>query len=162
MGMPAYLTLTANGAAIEGETPPNSPDGAGKIECLALEWEAHLPLSPTTAATGRRRYQPLRIRKLVDRASPLIAKALTENQVVEAAFKLYRPNPNIPGANEHYHSIAIRQARVASVRNVIFDTFDPATADRPHLEEVTFAFATIRWSHVDGGVEHEDTWTSSL
>ena len=79
-------------------------------------------------ATGRRQYQPLMIRKRIDKSSPLIAKALTENQVIEGQFKFFRPNPSGDGTTEQFYTVEIKQGRVASIKQINPDTIQPASS----------------------------------
>ena len=112
-------------------------------------------------ATGRRQYQPLLIRKRIDKASPLLAKALCENQAIEGVFKFFRPNPTGDGTTEQFYTVQIKQGRIASMRQIVPDTLVPATATEPPLEEITFVFHTIAWTYTEGGVTHEDTWNAN-
>jgi len=149
-----HLFLKANGQVIAGDSfPPEAgKERQGSIELLGYEH------SVTTAreagsglATGRRQYQPLLIRKRIDKASPLLMKALSQNQNVEAELRFYRPNPTGDGTTEHYYTIKLTNARIASVEHV-------SDASSPPTEEVTFVFQTIQWTYTNGGVTHEDTW----
>ena len=113
-------------------------------------------------ATGRRQYTPLLIRKRIDKSSPLIAKALTQNTVIEGKFKFFRPNPNGDGTTEQFYTIEIKRGRVASHKQYVPDTIVPATSTEPPLEEITFVFHTISWTYTNGGVVHEDTWDQQI
>jgi type VI secretion system secreted protein Hcp len=107
-------------------------------------------------ALGRRQYQPLRITKRIDPASPLILRAVTQGQVVEGSFRFYRVSKT-SGALQLFYTVDIRQARVTSVKQVSPDRLTPATASAPPTEEVAIAFNTIRWTFTEGGVTHEDS-----
>ena len=47
---------------------------------------------------------------------------------------------------------------VASVSTHSPDVLDPATANRPATEEVTFVFQTITWTYEPTGATAQDTW----
>ena len=165
MAEPVYLTLEVVSSGnpptreqIEGDSTVTSLDRENTIECLAFEVEGRAPVS-ARAAIGRRAYKELRIRKLIDRATPLIAKAFAQSQRVDGTFRFYRPSPSGDGTTEQYFTVTITDARVVSVRHLVFDTFDPATSTFPQLDEVTFVFERITWTFVPGGIEHEDLWT---
>lgn len=151
-----HLFLKANGQVIAGDSfPPEAgKERQGSIELLGYE---HSVITAREAgsglATGRRQYQPLLIRKRIDKASPLLMKALSQNQVVEAELRFYRPNPTGDGTTEHYYTIKLTNARIASVEHA-------SDASSPPMEEVTFVFHTIQWTYTNGGVTHEDTWDS--
>ena len=106
-------------------------------------------------------HAPIRIVKRIDKSSPLIAKALVENQVIEGAFKFFRPNPNGDGTTEQFYTVTIKQGRIASLNQYVPDTIVPATSTEPPLEEVAFVFHTISWTYTNGGVTHEDSWSAN-
>jgi type VI secretion system secreted protein Hcp len=109
-------------------------------------------------ATGRRQYKPLLLRKRIDKSSPLLAKALTENQVIEGEFKFFRPNPTGDGTTEQFYTIGFKRGRINSIKQVLPDVIEPAGTFKPMLEEITIVFHTISWTYTNGGVTHEDTW----
>ncbi|HYF91804.1 MAG TPA: type VI secretion system tube protein TssD [Symbiobacteriaceae bacterium] len=147
-----WMTLRINGELIEGDT--YDQNRREMIELAAFEQSVITAREAGSGlATGRRQYQPLLIRKRIDKSSPLLMKALTENSVVDAEFGFYRPNPTGDGTEERFYEIAIRRGRVSSVKIVQDSSGVP-------MEEVTFVFHTISWTYTNGGVTHEDTWDS--
>lgn len=66
-----HLFLKANGAKIEGDSSAPTKAGGGSIELLAFENAVVTPREAGSGlATGRRQYQPLLIRKRIDKSSP--------------------------------------------------------------------------------------------
>ena|GEM_PF-192456 len=146
-----YMRVRVNGTDIEGDVRREKREG--QIEVLSFEH------SVTTAreagsglATGRRQYQPLLVRKRIDKASPLLMKALTNNEVAEVSIEFYRPNPTGDGTEELFYTVQLRNARVSSVQMV-------QEEGQPPMEEISFVFHTITWTYTNGGVTHEDTWS---
>jgi len=161
MAETVHLYLKASGTDIQGNSTQTSLGRENSIECLYFESGVLTAREAGSGrATGRRQYTPLIIRKRIDKSTPLIAKALVNNQVIEAVFKFFRPNPNGDGTTEQFYTIEIKEGRVASFKQISPDSFDPALSTRPELEEVSFVFHTIKWVYTDGGVEHEDTWNA--
>jgi type VI secretion system secreted protein Hcp len=159
MSETVHLYLKANGAAINGESTQHSLGRENSIECVYYEQEALTAREAGSGmATGRRQYKPLMIRKRIDKSSPLIAKALVENQEIEGVFKFFRPKPTGDGTTEQFYTVEIKKGRVAHQKQFVSDTIVPATAHDPPLEEVSFVFHTIKWTFTNGGIEHEDTW----
>ena len=159
MAETVHLYLKANGTDIKGESTQTSLDRENSIECLYFEQAVKTAREAGSGmASGRRQYEPLLIRKRIDKASPLISKALVENQVIEGKFKFFRPNPTGDGTTEQFFTIEVKQGRVASQKLYSPDTIVPATSTEPPLEEVSFVFHTINWTYTNGGVTHEDTW----
>jgi len=155
------LQLKANNADIQGENTQTSLNRANTIECLHYEQAvATARETGSGLATGRRQYEPLVITKRVDKASPLLQKALTTNAVIDGKFQFFRPNPTGDGTTEQFYTVEIKLGRIASINEWVDDTFDPALANRPMLEQVSFVFHTISWTYTNGGVTHEDTWNT--
>ena len=159
MAETVHLYLKANGAVIKGESSQHSLGREGSIECVYYEQAVKTAREAGSGqATGRRQYEPLLIRKRIDKSSALIAKALCNNEVIEGKFKFFRPNPNGDGTTEQFFTVEIKQGRINSQKQIVPDTIVPATSTEPPLEEITFVFHTINWTYTNGGVTHEDTW----
>ena len=159
MAETVHLYLKANGADIKGESTQESLGRKDSIECVY--WESAVKTareSGSSLATGRRQYEPMRILKRIDKSSPLIAKAMCQNQVIEGVFKMFRPNPTGDGTTEQFYTVTIKEGRVASFKGYVPNSMEPAHSTEPPLEEVTFVFHTISWEYMNGGVTHEDNW----
>lgn len=158
MAETVHLFLKANGADIHGDSTQTSLGRENSIECLYFEQAVSTAREAGSGmATGRRQYQPLVIRKPIDRSSPLILKALTENQVVEGTFRFFRPNPTGDGTTEQFYTVVIKQSRVGSVKQYVPDTLGQDTSAHPPLEEITFNIGAIQWTYTQGGITHEDS-----
>lgn len=159
MAETVHLYLKANGKDIKGESTQESLGRKDSIECVGYEQAVKTAREAGTGMmTGRRQYDPLRIVKRVDKASPLIKKALTSNEKIDAVFKFFRPNPTGDGTTEQFYSVEIKNGNVASVEDVVNNTLDPQLVNNPPLEKVTFVFQDIKWTFMNGGITHEDTW----
>ncbi|MEZ4390360.1 MAG: type VI secretion system tube protein TssD [Polyangiales bacterium] len=159
MAETVHLYLKANGSEIKGQSTQTSLGREGSIECLYFEQSVKTAREAGSGmATGRRQYEPLLIRKRIDKSSPMISKALCNNEEISATFKFFRPNPTGDGTTEQFYTVEISRGRIASQKLYVPDTIVPATSTEPPLEEVTFVFHTINWTFEDGGVTHEDTW----
>ena len=162
MAETVHLYLKANGQDIKGSSTQESLGRKDSIECVYYEQAVKTAREAGSGmATGRRQYEPLLIRKRIDKASPLIAKALVENQAIDAKFKFYRPNPNGDGTTEQFYTVEIKQGRIASQKQIVPDNIVPASSTEPPLEEITFVFHTISWTVTNGGITHEDTWNQN-
>jgi type VI secretion system secreted protein Hcp len=148
-----HLFLKINGSEVQGEGPPGA--GGTPIECFAFEVGVISPRDQVGKQTGRRQYQPLTIRKRIDRTSPLLAKALSQNEPADATFHFFRTGTG--GQRVHVYTVEIKNAYLAARKEVVASTLDPATASLPAYEEVVFVFGGITWRWVDGGVEFTDS-----
>jgi len=160
MAETVHLYLKANGTDVKGESTQVSLGREESIECLYYEQSVITAREAGSGlATGRRQYQPLLIRKRIDKSTPLLMKALTENQAIEATFKFFRPSLAGDGTTEQFYTVNFKQGRVSSIKQYVPDTIVPASSQEPPQEEITFVFHTIGWTYTNGGVTHEDSWS---
>jgi type VI secretion system secreted protein Hcp len=151
------LTLTANDEAIEGDSTVTSMDRTNTIEVLSLEQQFSSAFNRATLSpTGRRIYLPIRFTKLMDRSTPLLRQALSQNQVVTGSFRWFRPNPSGTGGTQHFFTLDFTGGRITKCTLRLPDTLDPAQATLAPMEEVELTFSTITWTHVPAGVEFTD------
>lgn len=147
-----HLFLKLNGTAVKGESTQSSLGRADSIECTTFKQSVITAREAGSGlATGRRQYQPLVCKKRIDKASPLLMKALSENQVADGEFKFYRPNPTGDGTTEQFYTIKFTGGRVMS--------YNLETGVGGEEEVVEFSFQKISWTYTNGGVTHEDSWS---
>jgi type VI secretion system secreted protein Hcp len=162
MAETVHLFLKVNGTDIQGESTQTSLGRENSIECLSFEFRVASPVSTSGSgmATGRRRYDPIKVQKRIDKSSPLLLRAFTLNEKIDAVFQFYRPNPTGDGTTEQFYTVEIRNGRIVGVAQYVHEIFRPETANDPPLEEVSFVFNTIIWTYTNGGVTHEDSWSA--
>ena len=154
-----HLYLFANGQPIKGDSTQTSLGRQDSIECVYYDQKVSTARDASSGmVAGKRQYEPILIRKRIDKSSPLLVKALTQNQNVDGVFKFFRPSPSGDGTTQQFYTVAIKTGRIASIRQVVPDTIAPGSNTQPALEEVTFVFNTIRWTYTGGGITSEDTW----
>ncbi len=163
MAQSVHLELTANGTKIDGDSTILSLGREATIECISFSDSVRTARDASTGgATGSRTYEPLCIEKRIDKSSPLLAKALCNNEVVEGIFRFYRPSPDGDGTTQQFFTVSITRGRIASIKRVSPSVIDPASANAPPTEVVEFVFGQISWVYEDGGVEHVDDWEQRL
>ena len=156
MSMTVHLTMTANGEAVEGDSIQTTMDRENTIECFSFEYGVQSASEAFSgAASGNRNYEPIRVVKRIDKSTPLLWKALCNNEVVEGAFKFYRPNPAGDGTTEHFYTVELTEARVAGI------DFDSPNAmmegsNEPATETVTFVYNNMLQTYESTGAAHED------
>jgi len=156
------LSLVAGGTAIEGESTVESIGGvdvSAFIECEGFtEGVSTAQDAASRTPTGQRIYEPLMIRKWVDKSSPELAKALCETSKVEGEFHFFRPSAE-NAQMEHFFTVKIEDARVSAIKRYLPEaSTDVALAGKPPLEQVSFVFGKITWTHVPGNKVHTDNW----
>ena len=153
-----HLFLKANGMDIRGESTQTSLGRNDSIECYTFEHSVRIAAQAGSGmATGRRQYEPVVIRKSIDKASPLLMKALCNNEVIDCKFLFFRPNPTGDGTTEQFYTVRLKNARISSIRQFVPDVLQAGAAKLPPLEEVAFTFSNIIWLYNNGGVTHEDS-----
>jgi len=162
MAETVHLYLKANGQDIKGESTQTSLGRQDSIECLYFEQAVETAREAGSGmATGRRVYRPLLIRKRIDKASPLLMKAMLEHHNVEGEFKFFRPSPAGDGTTDQFYTVAIQKGRIEGIKQVSPDAHAPASSTMPPMEEVSFVFQTITWTINNGGISHTDEWQNS-
>ena len=130
------LTIRAHGATIEGDG--SAADESGFIECIALRDAVATDQAPTGRSMGRRHYEPIVVRKPVDRASPLLLQALSQNDTVEASIRFFDGEADAP-----FFTIDVPAGRIVTIAHA----WESGTAA---FEDVSIAPAAVVWSHADG------------
>lgn len=159
MAETVHLYLKAAGADIQGESTQTSLGRENSIECVYFESSVRTAREAGSGvASGRRSYEPIKILKRIDKSTPLLYKALCQNEVIEGVFKFFRPNPVGDGTTEQFYTIEIKQGRVASFKATVPNCINPASSLEPPLEEISFLFGEISWTYEPGGITHLDSW----
>ncbi len=162
MAETVHLFLKINGNDVKGESTQTSLGRENSIECIAYEQAVNSAReAATNMVTARRQFSPLKILKRIDRSSPLLLKALSDNAKVEGVFKFYRPNPSGDGTTEQFYTVEFKEGNVASVKQLVPNSIQTITAGEPPQEEITFVFKTITWTYTNGGVTHTDSWAGN-
>jgi type VI secretion system secreted protein Hcp len=145
-GQAIYLTLRTSTQKIEGSSIRRGHEGA--MPCTSYEQSVTAVRDPATGLpTGRREYAPIICRKAVDGASPLLAKALVENQSLDAEFAFYYTTP--AGTEFASYAVYLKDARVVALRQFVTEGAAPT-------EEVSFNFRAIEWRSLDANVSYSD------
>ncbi len=153
-----YLRLKANGTEVQGGITQKGREKS--IGCEIVEMSVKVPRDAASGmATGRRQYDGISCTKLIDKATPLLAKALAENEVVEGSFDFWEPQLRAAagvGSEVQFYTIDIKQGRVSEIRQFV-DSIDPAEMRKGILERVTFVFQSITFTIKEGGITFTDS-----
>jgi type VI secretion system secreted protein Hcp len=154
------LKLKANGADIKGESTQTSLERKDSIECVYFENACRAPRESSSGlATGRRIYEPLILRKRIDKASPLMAKALVRNEKIDGKFLFFRPHPTGDGTTEQFFTVEIENGRMAGMKIYIPEAHGESHEAEHPLEEWALVFEKITWTVTDGGASYTDSWS---
>ena len=163
--MAETISLTITGAAIgliQGDSTVTSMSRANSIEVLSLTHALRASFERGTGlATGRRFYEPIEFRKRLDKSTPLLRRALVQNDSVSGTFRWFRPNPNGNGTTQHFLTVAFSGGRITSAVMKLPDTLDPGTANLAPYEDVTLVFNSIQWDWLPDSISAQDDWNAS-
>jgi type VI secretion system secreted protein Hcp len=147
-----YMTVDGESVGrIEGSLTAAGREGW--IEVLGFQHEI---VSPRDAAsglpTGKRQHKPIRITKVVDKATPLLMNVLVNNEnlpTVELEFV----RTSRKGTEEVYFTIELVNASIAGV-----EMERPEDMTHQPREHISITYQKIIWTWQDGGITAEDDW----
>jgi type VI secretion system secreted protein Hcp len=134
----------------------------GTIEVIVTSHELVAPRDAATGqATGKRTHKPFVITKELDQSSPLLYKALIENEDI-TTWELQFWQPSTKGDEKHYYTIQLRNARVSNITFGLSDDRNPHLSKKKAYEAVAFTYQKIAWTWVDGAITAEDDWEAPV
>lgn len=159
MALNAYMRLTGD---IQGEIK-GSVTQAGREDSIMVFGCSHEIESPrdiaSGRATGKRQHKPLVITKEIDRSTPLLMNALTNNEnISELELQFWEPSRS--GKEVQYYTIQLVNANITSIRQEMLDNRYPDNMRIAVTEHVSFVYQKIIKTYVDGGISAEDDWGS--
>jgi len=161
MALNAYLRLT-------GETQGEIKGGvtqAGREDSILVIGMSHSVNSPRDAAsgqpTGKRQHKPITLTKPIDRASPLLAHALVNNENI-TSFTLRFWEPSRSGQEVQFYTIQLENATVSDIRTEMLNNKYPENMQHEVREHVSFTYQKIIWTFEKGGITAEDDWETPV
>ncbi|ACZ75030.1 MULTISPECIES: Hcp family type VI secretion system effector [Dickeya] len=88
-------------------------------------------------------HMPVSFTKLIDKSSPLLGVAITENEELSLHFKFYRTSET--GGVELYYSIKINKAFIVKLSVIYPHAINHA--DNQPEELISIKYSDIQWSH---------------
>lgn len=159
MAMNVHMTVegVSQGLISESCCPVEGRENTSIV--MKLEQSIEIPWNVQDGrAQGLRIHRPLRVVKAIDRASPLLATAITTNELLKVRFDFYRYNPDGDGKEELYYTIEIEKANIITFRGELPFTLDSEASRHPALETIEFAFEKIKTTFTRDGREFTDNF----
>ncbi|MGU3492576.1 Hcp family type VI secretion system effector [Xanthobacteraceae bacterium A53D] len=166
MPSPAYVTIKGQK---QGEITKGAftADSVGNIwqeghedESIVQAFSGHaiIPRDPQSGQpTGARVHQPASITKYMDKASPLLWQALATGEVLsEVVLSLWRTSPN--GTQEKYFTVKYEDAVLVDGKSLIPNALLAENAQFGHMEEWSFTYRKVTWTHEKAGTSGSDDW----
>lgn len=157
--LPAYMRITGEtqGVVVGGVTH------AGKEGSMEVIGFGHSISAPYDVVSGlpknARQHRPIRVLKDVDRATPILANLLFNNEnITEFSIKFYRTNSD--GSEHQYYTVELLGAHLVSITPIHSSTIPNSTDINPEpmREALTFTYQKIIITWEDGGITAEDDW----
>jgi type VI secretion system secreted protein Hcp len=144
-----WLALRIDGNDVEGSSSVTSMGRGDQIRLKRFDYQVETPRDEATGAlTGKRQHKPIKLVKQVDKTSPLLFKALCNNEPVDRAeFRFFRRLSD--KTEHHYQTIVIEKGYVASYRQV--------TTKNGMFDIVTFVYRDITITYESNGASHRDS-----
>lgn len=159
MAMNVHMTVegTTQGLITEGCSPVEGRENTSIV--MKLEQAVEIPWNVQDGrAQGLRVHRPLKIVKSIDRCSPLLATAITTNELLKVTFQFYRYNPDGDGKEEQFYTIELEKANLITYRGELPFTLDTDSSRFPALETLEFAFEKIKSTYTRDGREFTDNF----
>jgi hypothetical protein len=99
-------------------------------------------------------HHALQMIKPVDRASPLLNKAINDNEELECEFFLYRTNP--VGLQEIYYKIKLFKAHLSNIMAII--PHNVIENNNEAQERISIIYESISWEHVMANTSAFSLW----
>jgi len=159
MAQTIHLRIKIDGTDIVGESERTTLDREDTIQCASFTYQLVAPRDAATGKlAGRRQHGPVTITKRIDQTTPRLLKALCKSEPVnEALFMFYRPAATSGGAEEKYYSVKLKNGSITGIRQYGEQTVVAGQAEVLMMEEISFVFQTITWTHELNGATHSDS-----
>lgn len=126
-------------------------DGAGAIIVRAMSFGLDRPVDPLSGLPfGKARFQPFRLVKDPDRATPPLLRAVVTNERLNITIKWFRPIAT--GAEQHYFTVTLQNAKITSM-----DSEGDVTIAGGVAETIGFAYEKITMRDEVNGTVAEAT-----
>ncbi len=162
MALNAYLKLKgAKQGDIKGSVTQKGREGM--IAVHSFDHEITSPRdSASGQATGKRQHRPFTITKEIDKSTPLLHKALTDNEVITSwELKCFAPRTSAAGGGGqevNHFTIKLTNASISDIVDIMENNLIPDDAKLPLMQQISFTYQKIEWTWVDGGISSQDDW----
>jgi uncharacterized protein len=103
-------------------------------------------------------HQAVTMIKPVDKSSPLLGKAISENESLKCEFSFYRTNR--AGMNECYYKVLLTNAHIAAIHLQVPHTVNDSEGQPEESIELTYE--SITWEHRIAGTSAYSLWSDRV
>ncbi len=166
MALNAYLKLKGQKQGeIKGSVTQKGREG--KIMVIAASHEIISPRDTASGLpTGKRQHKPFVITKELDKSSPLLLGALSNNEnIPEWELQFWKPQISAVagvGSEVQNYTVKLTNANIASIAFRHLNNKNPDLTRYVEYEEIAFTYQKIEWVWVKGGITAMDDWESPI
>jgi type VI secretion system Hcp family effector len=153
-----YLTLTGQTQGLISAGCSSLDSIGNKAQIAHLDQIMVYELSHIILRKQNVNHQPLIITKPIDKSSPLLGKAISENELLTCDFDVYRTNKF--GINEMFYKIKLTEARISDI-HLIFPNSLINNNSQPQ-ERISLSYETITWEHTAAGTSSYSLWKDRI
>lgn len=158
MANPVYLTLNGELQGLISSGCSSMPSIGNKAQIAHQDQIMVTSLSHGLSRAQNVNHQELTITKPVDKSSPLLGKAISENECLTCDFVFYRTNRF--GINEPYYKLKLANARLSNIGLTVPHTINDSPGQAE--ESVSFTYESINWEHSVAGTSAYSLWSERI
>lgn len=158
MANPVYLKLNGDLQGLISAGCSSQASIGNKAQIKHMDQIMVLGLSHGLIRAQNVNHQKFVIQKPVDKSSPLLSKAITENECLTCDFEYYRTNRL--GLNELYYKVKLISARIASITHTVPHTVNNSQG-QPE-ETISFTYESITEEHCVAGTSAYSLWEERI
>ncbi|MCS2169181.1 Hcp family type VI secretion system effector [Scandinavium sp. TWS1a] len=154
----SWMTLTGN---LQGRISVNcgSRNSIGnKSQVSHLDQIMIYGLNHKTERQQNVNHHEMQIIKPIDRSSPLLNKAINDNEQLECEIYLYRVNPL--GLQEAYYKIKLIKAHISHIETIV--PHNIIENGNEAQERISFIYESISWKHCMASTSAYSLWEDRI
>lgn len=153
-----YLTLNGRTQGLISSGCSSHDSIGNKAQLAHIDQIMVYELTYSISREQNANHHPVIITKPIDKSSPLLGKAISENEILTCDFDIYRTNRF--GIDEIFYKLKLTNARMTDVHFLL-----------PHVihdskgipqEVVTLSYETITWEHISAGTSAYSLWNDRV
>ncbi|QLK59735.1 type VI secretion system tube protein Hcp [Enterobacteriaceae bacterium Kacie_13] len=149
-----YLTLTGQTQGLISAGCSSLDSIGNKAQIAHLDQIMVYELSHAISRNQNASHQPIIIQKPIDKSSPLLGKAISENELLTCTLDFYRINRF--GSQEIYYRIKLTEATIKNIRLHSPNSLRESGAQP--TESISIDYKSITWEHPEAGTSAYSFW----
>jgi type VI secretion system secreted protein Hcp len=166
MALNAYMTIKGQKqGTINGSVTQRGHENSIAIHSFSQEIDS--PRDPASGLpTGKRMHKPVYFLKEVDKSSPLLWNALTNNEnLTSVQIQFWGAGVAAAGGvatEKQLYTVTLTNASIASMLQSMPNNLDPSATKLSLQEAITLTYQKIQWTWNDGVATASDDWEAPV